>query len=348
MTLGLPDMDDESFLPQEVKTCVQILNQLERRLHRFLLETKSAFESPVSDSPLSRDNEWIAGHQEPQNRALSQIHFNGTTHMSAYLWALSQNLDGLRALLGHSPLLILPATTTVRSIYDAVAMAVWLIAPGESTVTRLVRSMSISLDTAQEGVVLTDRLTAPEATERELAAKNMSMTLEDLTNAKMVVKRNANNRILNVTFGGVTATLNPPVTQITEKYLSGVSPAWQLGSGAAHSRVWYINGVQELDSTALASLIFPVLDLSDYLVGSIGNYVGIPTGHVHQFVHAKREIVMAIAGKLLDPSWENYHQLRSIKMHEVPEALSEQEKRTTSSSFHKPSHSTPDPNDPNS
>lgn len=225
-----------------------------------------------------------------QRELLVQVWAVGLEQAEVIAGAVDQHARALEVVVDCEPLLPVSMFTLARALHEGALTLCWLYDPLVSPAQRLVRAAAVSLAMVEESHRgLRDLPNPPQV--------NVAHTQEGLEGIRgfleragftFAPRRPGQPYSARVSRGGITENLTLNTTDAAQRYTPNVTFLWHGGSGAAHSRGWFINGVDASDPAASYAAILPLLDMCDALVKVAAAYGGFEPGPHHRKTHMRR------------------------------------------------------------
>ncbi len=177
-----------------------------------------------------------------------------------------------------------------RSIHESVLAISRLYDPALTSETRLARMAGVQLRNVQGSLVALEAFPREYQQEKERVAGAIVGIRKYMEEAGYVIHDRKDDPFVatGISWGLVKETLRDNATATSLLYTPSIHYNWVLGSGAAHSKPWYIRGLSGPWETLVVGTLAPLLDISDLLIDIILGYVGLPVDSYHRSTHLRR------------------------------------------------------------
>ncbi len=214
---------------------------------------------------------------------------------NAHLKMLRRELDPASDL----PVIPLPCITLTRTVFEAALHVCWLLDTRATTDKRITRWAARQTGTTQDQLrVLRSFGLPPDEfdTQVEELREDTKRRLVRAGFTLLPKKGNRADETSNVSFGGVTSSLEPNIHQVAERFVPHRASMWTLASGTAHTQEWAVRARWGSMGEIVHDLLGPLLEISDALVFEIGAYLGLPVRPTLLKTHQHRHILLTLVG----------------------------------------------------
>nr|WP_176705538.1 hypothetical protein [Arthrobacter sp.] len=214
----------------------------------------------------------------------------------ALLNSAYQQSQALQVLLDSGRKLPLPAMGNVRAIHEVVLSLCWLYDPKVAAQERIVRSAALFLQAVQGGIPILKGFTVNITGSQRIttAMESRDGAIAALGSIGMVVKRKADDSgtAQNVRWGDYIANVVLKATDLSQKYAPKSHHVYAINSGAVHSQSWLTESMTPSWEVSLRSIVLPLFDLSDSMVGNLFGYLGLNADELYRNTHTRRIALM--------------------------------------------------------
>ena len=270
------------------------VSQQVSQLLEALLKLSGIIRDPLSGSSAASDWDWIRGHKDMD--LVAGAYLMGFEASLALLNSAYQQSQALQILLESGRKLPLPAMGNVRAIHEVVLSLCWLYDPKIAVEERIVRSAALFLQAVQGGIPIIRGLTVGMTGSQRITTAMASLdgAIAALESIGMVVKRKNYDAgtAQNVRWGNYVANVVLKATDLSQMYTPKSHHVYAINSGAVHSQSWLIENMAPSWELSLRSIVLPLFDLSDSMVGNLFGYLGLNAENLYRNTHTRRIALM--------------------------------------------------------
>jgi hypothetical protein len=239
-----------------------------------------------------------------RHEGLASIAESSIEDISRIIVGVDDHAAALEACLSADELLNTSLMTITRGLLEGVLQVCELLDPHISPALQVARGAAFRLDTI-EGSERTLRefpdMVTEGRTRQSDAVDGIHKWMADT--GLILGKRRPGDRFSSyVELDGVRANLKFNVTDAAKRYLTGLSFAYPMLSGAAHSRGWYLSTAypfagEEGDFTSpeqtYSSVVLIALGASDALINATYAHAGVDPLPILKKTHTRRKALIA-------------------------------------------------------
>lgn len=272
--------DHKNNRPKFATFCINMLEQ-ERRAVRSILSESYAIvggEAPtVAETPWAKDRALVRGDELLEWAFLSV----GFEHFQRLAHAADDYIDSLIAIINHDRLLTQPAWSSSRGVMESVLTSCWLLDATKPSEMRVARALSLlpsiyqgAIDTLEKFPNQKEELTQKRQARGDLIAAYKKHNVE--ISWKYNKRQERTDTTTAVVFRDNKAPFSRNVTQLAEAYLPREPWLYPLLSGAAHSELWLLSGMNsESLEQAVSAIFLPLFAFSEAYIHALCNYFGL-------------------------------------------------------------------------
>ena len=256
------------------KILLETIHEHREEVKTELLLAHRAYLNPIPGSPRHQDLQWIHGKEEAHHKHFEDLSDSAFDEVLGKFAAIDEYIDAIALLIEADKLLPIPTLALLRSVQEALLEVYWCVAEGKSTEDRMSRFAALILGNLRDSIPAL-KLVPNSNRELDIANKEYACGQDYFEEIGFALHwdRN-NNKILSVEFEGKRTNLKINTTDSAKQMDPFEEYTWMLGSGAAHSRSWFIKRMHG-SSADVSTMYLSVIFTSLRSVSSIGKYVGI-------------------------------------------------------------------------
>ena len=278
----------------------RIIDQQREMLIPLVAEVNALAEDPPANSVARADLDFMRTAKAAED--LEGLRWWAARSVSLDLHAAEEHARGLREVLASTDeMMPLPAMSLARSSGEAMLHTCWLLDSATTREERLARWCGRLLHDTQEPLATVLQF-GFEASQAEVGdtteARALAQNLMKRAGFELETRKDSHGELTQtVTYAGARSRLSPRVDQSVGTYVPiAEAPAcWTVWSGAAHSRGWMVAGLEGDGYTIVASIVAPLLDISDALIRALTKYFGLEARPLLGKTHQRRTAVLGYA-----------------------------------------------------
>lgn len=275
--------------------CLNMINQEIREWDQLIQKAYDIIENPSYSetvSAWSKDRHLISDNKFLEKEVLEE----GIQYFELLLSAAYDYIEVLTRMLDKEKLNSTPALSLVRGAMEAIVNAQWLIDVSVSPEMRVARFLSLSPSAVQGSIDNLNHYASPKIQkiyDEKISERTALVKYYEKNNVSFVYSKNKQkeqtDNIASIIFEEQKAPLYNRITELVQKYLPDKPSLYPLLSGASHSKIWFLNGleideVNKLDELqrsdkeythAIVSIVLNLLSLSLSFMVSICKYFQI-------------------------------------------------------------------------
>jgi hypothetical protein len=269
---------DDSMGPRSVGELAALVITSERAAYRAMLGAgERVLQDKKTPSTRHADEAWVRTHYDDQSPALVGLLNKSLQNALDSLSIMDEYAESVLLLLKQEKLLAYPAISMSRSIHEGALVLCRTFDSGLTTDERLVRMAALDLKTPHGALAAFRSFSEAPGEDETRLVEHIQQLATYLESAGFELHRKRANPDLltGVSWNGIRENLEDGTTAASRTYTPDIHFNWVIGSGAAHSKIWYQQGLEDSTDTSICALVLPLLDLSRILTKTLSIYFGI-------------------------------------------------------------------------
>jgi hypothetical protein len=271
--------EDDSMGPRSVRELAALVITSERAAYRAMLGAgERVLKDKKTPSTRHSDEAWVRTHYDNQSPALLGLLNKSLQNALDSLFIMDEYAESVLLLLKQEKLLAYPAISMSRSIHEGALVLCRTFDSGLTTDERLVRMAALDLKTPHGALAAFRSFSEAPGEDETRLVEHIQQLATYLESAGFEIHRKRANPDLltGVSWNGIREDLEGEgTTAASRTYTPDIHFNWVIGSGAAHSKIWYHQGLEDSTDTSICALVLPLLDLSRILTKTLSTYFGI-------------------------------------------------------------------------